>query len=550
MEEASVQQDEERNGAEEGWGWGCGGGGGGSRVVLKKGPWTAAEDAILVTYVHKHGEGNWNSLQKHSGLSRCGKSCRLRWANHLRPNLKKGAFTVDEERLIIELHAKLGNKWARMAAQLPGRTDNEIKNYWNTRIKRRQRAGLPVYPPEVQSIHISSSCVQIQGDSTSVSTNTDSDSDALPSPSIEMPSLNLAMDGFSVPVAFPKIPLDPVSNHALTVPASSVSKFLQDFKSPSNSHCYFTEYKAMSFSQLSDTMTKCFESSHRQPHCTGALDSMLAQGFPLEPDPGIGGQFPGVQPNYHGFASGSYSFFGLDSSLKLELPSAQCVNAAGSAGTDASALTSTLTPLSSSKSMLSESHSFEHVSSSGLLESLLQEAEAKQRISHFISQKDLSSVHTLDDDTFVNKTLWIEDSDAVVSLGTVGNCAVNDAIEPISSSYVFNWKDAPSSLSIPNFIRPYEVVVSKWYNSQAPDNAVETCRHPVVADPENGAISSSSALNSGYPGLEPAVTGHIWELGFSQWNNMPGACLIGDFPADCRAFITAADQSVDACAIF
>ncbi|CAA0838871.1 myb domain protein 33 [Striga hermonthica] len=121
----------------------------GPGVVLKKGPWTAAEDAILVDYVKKHGEGNWNAVQKHSGLSRCGKSCRLRWANHLRPNLKKGAFTPEEERLIIELHAKMGNKWAQMAAHLPGRTDNEIKNYWNTRIKRRQRAGLPLYPPDM-----------------------------------------------------------------------------------------------------------------------------------------------------------------------------------------------------------------------------------------------------------------------------------------------------------------------------------------------------------------------------------------------------------------
>ncbi|XP_044466390.1 transcription factor MYB101-like [Mangifera indica] len=122
----------------------------GSSQNLKKGPWTAAEDAILMEYVKKHGEGNWNSVQKNTGLMRCGKSCRLRWANHLRPNLKKGSFTPEEERIIIELHAKMGNKWARMAAQLPGRTDNEIKNYWNTRIKRRQRAGLPIYPQEVQ----------------------------------------------------------------------------------------------------------------------------------------------------------------------------------------------------------------------------------------------------------------------------------------------------------------------------------------------------------------------------------------------------------------
>jgi myb proto-oncogene protein len=97
---------------------GTGGGAEGGGVALKKGPWTAVEDAILTEYVRKHGEGNWNSVQRNTGLARCGKSCRLRWANHLRPNLKKGAFAPEEERLILELHAKYGNKWARMAAQV------------------------------------------------------------------------------------------------------------------------------------------------------------------------------------------------------------------------------------------------------------------------------------------------------------------------------------------------------------------------------------------------------------------------------------------------
>ncbi|KAF9675245.1 hypothetical protein SADUNF_Sadunf09G0012000 [Salix dunnii] len=89
----------------------------GGMIPLKKGPWTSAEDAILIDYVKKHGEGNWNAVQKHSGLFRCGKSCRLRWANHLRPDLKKGAFTPEEENCIVELHAMMGNKWARMAAE-------------------------------------------------------------------------------------------------------------------------------------------------------------------------------------------------------------------------------------------------------------------------------------------------------------------------------------------------------------------------------------------------------------------------------------------------
>jgi myb proto-oncogene protein len=87
-------------------------------VVLKKGPWTTAEDALLVNHVRQHGEGNWNAVQRLTGLLRCGKSCRLRWTNHLRPNLKKGSFSPDEELLISQLHAQLGNKWARMASHV------------------------------------------------------------------------------------------------------------------------------------------------------------------------------------------------------------------------------------------------------------------------------------------------------------------------------------------------------------------------------------------------------------------------------------------------
>lgn len=82
---------------------------------LKKGPWTPAEDAILVDYINRHGPGNWNSVQKNSGLLRCGKSCRLRWTNHLRPDLKKGSFTAEEEEKIKQLHDQHGNKWARIA---------------------------------------------------------------------------------------------------------------------------------------------------------------------------------------------------------------------------------------------------------------------------------------------------------------------------------------------------------------------------------------------------------------------------------------------------
>uniref|UniRef100_A0ACD5TA05 Uncharacterized protein n=1 Tax=Avena sativa TaxID=4498 RepID=A0ACD5TA05_AVESA len=116
---------------------------------LKKGPWTPSEDAVLEAYVRKHGVQNWNVVQKDTGLLRCGKSCRLRWSNHLRPDLKKGTFTKEEKNLIIKLHSRMGNKWAQMASYLPGRTDNEIKNYWNTRIKKCQRTATPIYPANI-----------------------------------------------------------------------------------------------------------------------------------------------------------------------------------------------------------------------------------------------------------------------------------------------------------------------------------------------------------------------------------------------------------------
>uniref|UniRef100_A0A7N0TY02 Uncharacterized protein n=1 Tax=Kalanchoe fedtschenkoi TaxID=63787 RepID=A0A7N0TY02_KALFE len=122
-----------------------------AQAELKKGPWKPEEDMLLIEYVKKHGERDWNMVRKHSGLARCGKSCRLRWNNHLRPNLRKGPFSPDEEKLICELHSQMGNKWARIAAMLPGRTDNEIKNFWNTRVKRLARKGVPLYPADVQS---------------------------------------------------------------------------------------------------------------------------------------------------------------------------------------------------------------------------------------------------------------------------------------------------------------------------------------------------------------------------------------------------------------
>ncbi|KAK9164516.1 hypothetical protein Syun_005418 [Stephania yunnanensis] len=107
------------------------------KAHTNKGAWTKEEDDRLIAHIRAHGEGCWRSLPKAAGLLRCGKSCRLRWINYLRPDLKRGNFTEDEDELIIKLHSLLGNKWSLIAGRLPGRTDNEIKNYWNTHIRRK-----------------------------------------------------------------------------------------------------------------------------------------------------------------------------------------------------------------------------------------------------------------------------------------------------------------------------------------------------------------------------------------------------------------------------
>ncbi|KAK1365187.1 Transcription factor TT2 [Heracleum sosnowskyi] len=108
-----------------------------SKVGLNKGAWTSAEDKILADYIQLHGEGRWRNLPKRAGLKRCGKSCRLRWLNYLRPDIKRGNISTDEEDLIIRLHKLLGNRWSLIAGRLPGRTDNEIKNYWNTTLRKK-----------------------------------------------------------------------------------------------------------------------------------------------------------------------------------------------------------------------------------------------------------------------------------------------------------------------------------------------------------------------------------------------------------------------------
>lgn len=138
-----------------------------SKDGIKRGPWTPDEDEILASFVKKEGGGQWRTLPKRAGLLRCGKSCRLRWMNYLRPSIKRGRIAPDEEDLILRLHRLLGNRytyiyaqhnytslpyfmkralivhlfvafrWSLIAGRIPGRTDNEIKNYWNTHLSKK-----------------------------------------------------------------------------------------------------------------------------------------------------------------------------------------------------------------------------------------------------------------------------------------------------------------------------------------------------------------------------------------------------------------------------
>ncbi|WVZ72651.1 hypothetical protein U9M48_021074 [Paspalum notatum var. saurae] len=108
------------------------------RAAVKRGPWSPEEDEALRSYVQRHGSGgNWIAMPKKAGLKRCGKSCRLRWLNYLRPDIRHGGFTDQEDAVIISLYTQLGSKWSLIASQMEGRTDNDVKNYWNTKLKKR-----------------------------------------------------------------------------------------------------------------------------------------------------------------------------------------------------------------------------------------------------------------------------------------------------------------------------------------------------------------------------------------------------------------------------
>ncbi|CAK9149461.1 unnamed protein product [Ilex paraguariensis] len=154
---------------------------------VKRGPWSPEEDAKLKEFIEKNGTGgNWIALPQKAGLKRCGKSCRLRWLNYLRPNIRHGEFSEEEDRIICSFYASIGSRWSIIAAQLPGRTDNDIKNYWNTKLKKKlmamaapsnQRRPPPPFQTPLQTIPSLSCPAQLYRECTSYYTYTPTKSD-------------------------------------------------------------------------------------------------------------------------------------------------------------------------------------------------------------------------------------------------------------------------------------------------------------------------------------------------------------------------------------
>ncbi|ESQ34927.1 hypothetical protein EUTSA_v10008528mg [Eutrema salsugineum] len=151
---------------------------------MRKGEWTAEEDQKLVAYINEHGTCDWRSLPQRAGLQRCGKSCRLRWLNYLRPGIKRGKFTAQEEEDVIKLHAVLGNRWAAIAKQMENRTDNDIKNHWNSCLKKRlSRNGIDpmTHEPIINNLTVKTTSEECGSSSTTTSPSLASPSSSLSS---------------------------------------------------------------------------------------------------------------------------------------------------------------------------------------------------------------------------------------------------------------------------------------------------------------------------------------------------------------------------------
>ncbi|XP_042515464.1 transcription factor GAMYB-like [Macadamia integrifolia] len=537
---------------------GSSGGSLGGGTVLKKGPWTSAEDAVLVDYVKKHGEGNWNAVQKLSGLFRCGKSCRLRWANHLRPNLKKGAFTAEEERLIIELHASMGNKWARMAAHLPGRTDNEIKNYWNTRIKRLQRAGLPLYPPDVclQALNESQLC-QNSGE---FNGGDPRHNDILQSnyeiPDVVFDNLKASSGVLSYAPALP----DLSASNILTQSLGSAHNY--SFI-PTTAHRPKRLRESEAFPGFNGSVTPALPTYDQfQNDTCEKVHRSFGLSFPYDPDPDPDNknlQHFGVIPGSHALLNGNFSASKpFSGAVKLELPSLQYSDSDfsswGTSPPPPPSLESVDTFIQSPP--LNEPAQSDCLSprNSGLLDALLHEAQTLSSAKNHSSEKSSSSSVVTPSEMMDSSNLnlcdpeWEEYSDPISPLGRSA-ASVFSECTPISGSSL---EDAPPTETmlgsdvkpdvvehVPNlgggareistrldFSRPDALLGSDWFDrtpgcgkdhSAASDTIATLLGEDFCSDYKEMSAGSSSR-------------GQGLDLGFCAWNNMPSVCQMSELP--------------------
>ncbi|XVF00128.1 hypothetical protein REPUB_Repub03eG0258300 [Reevesia pubescens] len=528
----------------------CGGAGGG--VVLKKGPWTSAEDAILIDYVKKHGEGNWNAVQKHSGLFRCGKSCRLRWANHLRPNLKKGAFTQEEEQLIIELHAKMGNKWARMAAHLPGRTDNEIKNYWNTRIKRRQRAGLPLYPPEV--------CLQALQESHSTSAINGGDKgshDILQNNNYEIP--DVIFDSLKANQnVLPYVPeLPDISASSMLMKGLGSSQYC-GFMPPTihrqkrlrESTAFFPDYTAA-------VKNECPLFEQFQDDMSDKAAQSFGMSFPIEPDPATkNSQSFGAFPGSHALSNGNFSASEPTlEAVKLELPSLQYPETElGNWGTlscppplleSVDAFFQSPPPTSGVESDSLSPHN------SGLLDALLHEAKTLSSAKNHASDKSTNSSTPGDVAESSNfnicETEW---DNCGEPLSPMGHSATSLFSECISASGSSLDEQPPAETFTESHVKsePADHVLTPEIQKEAPIRLDNSRSDTLLAsnwfeqgsgyDKDQTIMSDAIAtllgddLGSDYKNMAAgtSISSQAWGLGSCAWNNMPAVCQMSELP--------------------
>ncbi|MBA0781147.1 hypothetical protein Gotri_002102 [Gossypium trilobum] len=530
----------------------CGDADGGA--LLKKGPWTSAEDAILIDYVKKHGEGNWNAVQKHSGLFRCGKSCRLRWANHLRPNLKKGAFTREEEHLIIELHAKMGNKWARMAANLPGRTDNEIKNYWNTRIKRRQRAGLPLYPPEV--------CLQALKESHRTSAVGGGDKgthDILQNNTYEIPDVifdSLKANQNVLPYV-PELPDISASSMMMKVlgssqyssfmpPAIHRQKRLRESAAFSPGYTAAVKNDCPLFEQFEDNMFN----KAAQP---------FGQSFPFEPDPLTKksesfSAFQGSHALSHGNFSASEPTL---EAVKLELPSLQYPETElenwGTFSCSSSLLESVDAFIQSPQTTSAVVLDSLSPRNSGLLDALLHEAKTLSSAKNHASDKTSNSSTPCDiaerSNFNICETEW---ENCGETLSPMCHSATSFFSESISASGSGSSLDEQPPAE--TFTEPHtksessDHVLTPEVEKEAPIWSDGRCPDILLASNwlEQGsgydkdetimidAIATllSDDLSSEYTSMlaGTSVSSQAWEPSCCAWNNMPAVCQMSELP--------------------